>query len=220
MRYVFRCTPILLLVVGLCPVFAQEAGWKVSVVSTSSDSPMFVSSGEYKSQKSLAWPGRPPGHRWIAATVEVTSPSKDSAVAAANIKINAKDASYPVTAVGFQAKPKDAVVYFPLLLLDAPYADTGMKEAGNAQRGPGVWSTIYLMTPEKQLEPTWNGYYSNSRGNKLLFRVTHKPGPKGREILFSKSPLSIVLLFAVPESAVDLQLKFGEVPGTAVPLPA
>jgi hypothetical protein len=150
-------------------------------------------------------------------TVRVASPSKDAETAAAKIVLVGKDGSYPVTAVGYRAKPKHAVVYLPLLMIEPAHPETGMREAAGAERGPGIWSTLYTMTPDKRLEPTSVGYFENSRGDKVLFRVVLKGQDGGRALAVAKSPVDLVLLFAVPEAATDLKLHFGSAETVAIP---
>ena len=202
-----RCTfPLVVaLAVGFTAI-AQTPSWKASVVSMSNDSPQFVSGAQN-------WPGRPAGHRWIALTVQMTSPSKDLKVAAADIIVFNQDGSYVVTAVSHQVKPTDSIVYLPLQILAQPHADKGMQETTANPKTGGGWSTLY----DNSMQPKSVGFFEKMDINKMLFNVLLKGTSGGREVQVTKSPLNLVLLFAVPQEASKLQLKFGD--AEAVPLP-
>ena len=189
----------------------QTPAWNATIVSVSSDLPEYVSGDK--------WPGRPAGHRWVSLTVQLTSPVKDSKAAAASILIINKDGSYPVTAIGYQVKPKDSIVYLPLLILSTPHTDQGMKETKKeAPKVGGGWSTLSVMSPDrKRLDPVSVGFFEKMDIKKMLFNVLLKGESGGRELQLVKSQLIVVLLFAVPEGAANLQLKFGDAELVSVP---
>lgn len=188
----------------------QRAAWKASIVSATSDEPEYVSGQD--------WPGRPAGHRWIRLIVQLTSPGKRATLPATAIKLNHQDASFPATAVGYQVKPADSIVYLPLLTLNTPHPDKGVKTAEGKLKTNGGWSTLRSITPAGAFEETSIGFFEKMDINKMLFDVELKGASGGRELRLAKSPLNMVLLFAVPEGATDLQLRIGD--GLAVAVPA
>lgn len=204
---------------------AQTALWKASVVSVSSEAPMYVSKTDSmdKSSTDPYWPGRPAGHRWVVLTVQLTSPSKNARVPAAKILLTNKDGSYPLAAVGHKVNPKDSIVYLPVLMLTEPHADKGMAQStGNPKTGGG-WSTSYDIVPDpanpkrKLFSPFSVGFFESMDPKKVLFNVILKGESGGRELEVRKSPLNLILLFAVPEAAADLSLKFGDAEPAPVP---
>lgn len=220
---------VLLFLVSLTVIptaISQTSTWKASIVSVSPELPEWVTGTD--SRKPAVpiepyWPGRPTGHRWVTLTVQLTSPAKDSSLAASGIRVTDKDGSYPVTAVGYRFKPKDSIVYLPLLILSAPYADRGMMshETKDAKdRIPkvgGGWSTLYVLKPGgKGFDVESLAFYEKMDPGKMLFRVLLN-GANGRELILKKSPLDVVLLFAVPDGAATLQLKVGDAEPVSVP---
>ena len=209
-RFLFRTILYGVIAFGLAPgATSQTSGWSASIVSASSDEPEYVS-GEN-------WPGRPAGHRWIKLTVQLTSPNKDAKLPAAEIQLSNDQGSYAATAIGYQVSAKDSIVYLPLLVLTPPHSDTGVKKSEGKPRVGGGWSTLYALTPEKRLEPMSVGFFEKMDVKKMLFDVKLKGPSGGRELMLAKSPLNVVLLFAVPEGAANLQLRVADAPRAPVP---
>lgn len=198
-----------------------QPGWKVSIVSVSSDPPEFVSGNNIPGRPgNAAWPGRPTGYEWKAVTVEVANPTKNAQVPASQVQLIFKDGNSPATAIAYRVKPKDSLVYLPLLLLSTPHSETGMKESGGSPKASGGWSTISTMSADrKRLEPAYVGFFEKMDPDKMLFSVVLNGPSGGREITIHKSPLALVFLFSVPVGASDLQVKFGDAAPVGVPAP-
>jgi hypothetical protein len=197
---------------ALVPVAtSQTSGWRASIVSASSEEPQHIHLTPGGS--AADWPGRPPAHRWIKLTVEVTSPGKDVKLRVAQIQLSNEHGSYPATAIGYQVSPKHSIVYHQLLMVHPPHTDPGMKEAGKEPVGGG-WTPL-LSVADGQLYLTGYGFSADSK--KLLFVVDGNLGGEN-SLVMKKSPLKLVLLFAVPEAAANLQLRVGDATGLAVPV--
>lgn len=201
------CVAMLLIVCGQSA--GQGAAWNASIVSATSEEPEFVSGQN--------WPGRPDGHRWIKLIVQLTSPGKKAMLPVNTVKLVRQDANYPVTAIGYQVKPGDSVVYLPLLTLATPHADKGVKGAQGKPKTNGGWSTLRSITPQGAFEETSIGFFEKMDINKMLFDVELKGASGGRELRLVKSPLNIILLFAVPQGLNDWQLKVGDNAALSVP---
>ena len=79
------------------------------------------------------------------------------------------------------------------------------------------WSSLRNITPRGTFEETSVGFFEKMDPNKMLFNVELKGASGGRELRLVKSPLNMILLFAVPQGITDLQLKIGN--GTALAVP-
>jgi hypothetical protein len=189
---------------------SQSSGWRASIVSASPEEPEYISGDN--------WPGRPVAHRWVKLIVELTSPGKDVKLPVAQIQLSNDKGNYPATAIAYQVSPKDSIVYLPLLLLTPPHTDRGMKESQGKPRVSGGWSTLSSFTPDRKgFEPVSIGFFEKMDVNKMLFNIKLKGTSGGRELSLVKSPLKVILLFAVPEGAANLQLRVGDAPSVAVP---
>ncbi len=193
------------------PLLSQTPSWNASIASAASEQPEYISGNQ--------WPGRPAGHRWVRLVVQFTSPGKQAKLPFEHIKLSNSDGNYPVTAVGYQVKPTDSIVYLPVLVVNPPHADKGMKETSSKDKPKvgGGWSTLRDIKDGK-FEPVSIGFFEKMDINKMLFNVELKGANGGKELRLVKSPLNVVLLFAVPEGAADLQLRVGD--GIQVALPA
>jgi hypothetical protein len=213
MRITNVCRIVLSGIVVLCvyqQANSQSATWNASIVSVTSEEPEFVSGQD--------WPGRPAGHRWMKLVVQLSSPGKKSTLPASAIRLSSQDTSYPATAVGYQVKPTDSIVYLPLLLVSPPHPDKGMKASQGKVKTGGGWSSLRSITPAGKFEETSTGFFEKMDINKMLFNVVLKGASGGRELGLMKSPLNMVFLFAVPEGLTDVQLRVGD--GAAIPVPA
>lgn len=193
------------------PVVSQPAGWNASIASAASEEPQYISGDQ--------WPGRPDGHRWVKLVVQFTSPGKQAKLPFDQIRLSNNDGNYPVTAVGYQVKPTDSIVYLPVLVVNPPHADKGMKDSSSKDKMKvgGGWSTLRDIK-DGRFEPVSIGFFEKMDINKMLFDVELQGASGGKELRLIKSPLNVVLLFAVPEGAADLQLRVGD--GVQVALPA
>ncbi len=208
--HLYRLLVFVVMVFGLTQhALTQTSTWNASIVSATSEEPQYISGDN--------WPGRPENHRWVRLVVQVTSPGKQAKLPVAQIRLSNSDGSYPATAIGYQVKPNDSIVYLPLLVVTPPHADKGMKEAGKEKpKVGGGWSTLRAIT-DGRFEPVSVGFFEKMDINKMLFDVELKGASGGKELRLVKSPLTLVLLFAVPEGAGNIQLHVGEGPSVAVP---
>ncbi|HUF52142.1 MAG TPA: hypothetical protein VMR52_00005 [Dehalococcoidia bacterium] len=197
-----------LVLATLAAVGAQTAGWGARLVSVLDDEPQYVSGD--------VWPGRPPGHRWVTLVVALASPAKDASLPAAQIRLVDDQGAYPATAIGHQVNAKDAPVFLPLLTQNPPHSDPGMgKSQGRRPRSTG-WSSIRKFV-DGRFDPVGVHFFQDMNPKKGLFGVDLEGPSGGREVRLFKSPLNLVLLFAVPGNAVDLRLHVGD--GDPIPLP-
>jgi hypothetical protein len=173
------------------------------------------------------------GKIWVNVTVKVTSPGKDGTVPAEMIRLSdGAEGSYPLIGITYLAKPDHTPIY--RILVGQPFPDSdrttqarkdpAKKETG--QKGPplrpsGMWSTIYTMADDKKsVKPSGSGFFEDGNPKKLLLIAGKDSKTDVNRISFSKSPLTVVLLFQVPAQAQGLQLHLGDaapVPVTVAP---
>jgi hypothetical protein len=189
-----------------CAAAAEKPGAQI---------PDGVVSAEYVSNIGLfsgaAPPKETPGQAWLCVTLRRSiPPSGEKTVPVNLIRVTGgADASYPLIGIAPRWKSKGAPVY--RLLKGEPLPDDlpkGSAPRGEAHSPSGGWSDLFKVEGDR-LVSSGAGFFEDSNPKKLLLSVESGKAPGEDYIAFSKSPLTLQLLFLIPKSAQGLQLRFG-----------